>query len=46
MFISILAASGFGSKLVSDVTCNLFGILKLNFDIRVWNRCYLQTHFS
>lgn len=37
MFINILAASGLGSKHMFDGTCNLFGILKLAFDIMSFN---------
>lgn len=40
-FINILAAIGLGSKHTFDVTCNLFGILKLIFDVRVLNHLYL-----
>lgn len=37
MFIIILAAICLRSKHTFDVTCNLFGILKLIFGIRVFN---------
>ena len=41
MFINILVAIGLGSKLTFDVACNLFGILKLIFDVRICSHLYL-----
>ena len=45
MFINILAAVGLGSKHRFDVTCNLFGILKLSFDVRVFNHFIIDVLF-
>lgn len=44
MFINILAATGLGSKLLFDVTYDLFRILKLIFGLRVLNHSYLEMY--
>lgn len=45
MFINILVVVGLGLKYRFDVTCNFFGILKLSFDVRVFNYFIIDVLF-